>query len=1581
MTDAELDGQGSVIPLGVMTGQEVVPDGDTISLLHLNRESAFGETDSFAYDFSGHGNSATITGAEYRSDGGYPNHGMYLHFDDQYEYAVLSDLNSSVDRSKGLTLSARVRFPTFSDEFIDRAYIWDFRGTGSSRRLKLNSTTGLLRLCLNSGHCRNYSGMTEGNWHHVVVTIDGYDWSVYVDGDYKGQTSDGVSLYDFGDSFDLSWGGANSGGKTLADLDELAVWNTVLTPQQIQDLSDGRVVTGEFESAVIETANPAYYVNASWQQDGFEVVTQVSGDLGTTWCDIGNGHQVHYFSCGLPSAQLKYRVRFNGAASLDQMTLSWSEQPAACPDQDEDGFDDWDGVYPHCVDDGLPRDCSDTNPHRFPTNPNLFCNCVDDDGYPRPDLESYYAGVCGDGLDNDCDGLVDGLDPDCYEDPSSWEPLDLKFTGIELLVKGSKFNDYAIERLWHDRKSDDDIVLYLKSESTQLDFAHNEDNLAGGGLRADSVYLMNRNWEDGQRGGVTLQVRLKPSVVEAKNFEPRFEISVVRDPDTDQCVQVGSKWEVDFGTNPYFSILIDDLDTPGIEEELTGLTLDNVENVASSFVDIFYLGGSARAPIDIPRTVPRLAQEGPDGAPGWCDLPAQRVQVIDPGDIYYRINSEIRDPDRYDYVSNVTDGGGGGEPVRVTDRMLQMLQDPELGYFRHQGPFSLERNGLVDQYGDHWLTLAFWDNDWATNWNVADRRDDGGSDAKIVQVVVNPETPAISFDAEPGAEFYTTPPKTYFTAHIHEQITYLTAGVRVYLFNVTNSDPIYYRVNQGSWAQYQGSMMSETLFGSAGTVYDLQFRIGTQGVVKTRKVHYEPAQPAQSEEHPKLVFDGVQELQEERLAVHGGNPEKTDHHDALLRDLDSVAFDFRMGLRNLGYSDNKSYFYVLKTIGGEAYKYALGGILEENEDYLEIAKNALLFMYTMDPVGCENSKGRSGGPSQERCMYSDGRVNPSVSRAYDLIHLFTQEGGYSKGMTPIEHIKIRDNLANEASILLKYPHTHPEDFWSSERFSHNGVRNFELETTYTGIAMAMPSYDSHYYGTSGADKTTLPTHYHAPFPDALVSWSQLNFTGFVQHPTNPDLFRDSFLYGLFESDGSYVGTTREGYVNIMYLDVYPFMEMRENFDGVHYSRLEENIRQEILSSRTPYSGEKLRDTYGSNLGRDDYGGVTRFAGTASTNITYILNQNFQYAPLYLWAYREAQRLYGEQTEGRTFGNTDYLIDPDLEPEAPTVTSRAGNNYISFSQDLTDPEGPFMRMKVLASQVPHESGSALKYYAGNFKIFAHGEPLVFDHTDGYGSIPWDELQRSHRQNIIMIDEADPAGYQQVRGSIQGAYFSPEFDYGRMETDLSITHSASPFKEKDVNQVRHMFFPDKKFFVLADLLQSGTGSHDYDFVLHGSKGANEAANAFEKDLAEDYAVWRRSSGVKLYTQFVSDVELNAEDLELFDYGYGNYEPYIKARQTGTDVEYLVLLFPLAAADGLPWVARTNTLQFDAAEFTVDGEDFLVLLNRSGAPVNFAGLSTDAEIALIKLAAGGSVEYCAMIGGSSLSYSGSGYTCQME
>ncbi|MBN2584963.1 MAG: heparinase II/III family protein [Planctomycetes bacterium] len=929
---------------------------------------------------------------------------------------------------------------------------------------------------------------------------------------------------------------------------------------------------------------------------------------------------------------------------------------------------------------------------------------------------------------------------------------------------------------------------------------------------------------------------------------------------------------------------------------------------------------------------------------------------MDPGTIVYKIDGDgLRG-----YSGNIYQAAPAyGNPINPPLSEIQ---------FQYSAPFTLAAfkgrlgqgddfyRGMTDACGDEWHVLTFWDVDPE---NTHHERDDQTNDGKIVLVVLDPQTPCIAFEAPEGEQFYTTPPKLYYVPHVHGQKTYLTSGVRITLANITNSKPIHYQVNDGAAQAYSGPLTASDLFSQADTVYTFTYWLGDDGAKKTREIHYRPSQPATGEEHPKMLFKSPAALAEAQAIVAAGGPAAS----ALLAPPGYIAMpnppvDFRTGLRYLRASlYSGGYYYQTKSLAATIKEYARLGVLQKDAALMRRAADGLLFLYTIDPMGGESSDGRNGGPCQERCMYSDGRITIDAALAYDLLAAqFTPENGYANGLTPIEHIKIRDNIAGEAVMMVQFPTSNPTPFWQTARDS-GSPRDVQLEMFIASLAMAVPTYDSVYYGTSGADGATEATHLWTPWPDATLTWIAVNDNGYVKHPTDPARFRYSALWDLLDEDGNHVGQARDGYLTMMHQDVIPFLVYRANFDGFHYERFEKYLMMR-LRQRYPQNSAVMPQAFFE-------GGYN----APDTFLAALVRPEFDDAPYYRWSLQHPNALSG------------YTVaDSSVAAAAIPDNSHVARSYAVFSSDLGDSDAVMMRMRVFPSGYWCESGTFQTYLAGAFNLSAYGERMVIEKA-GYHRVASYNLGIStQRKSVVMLDGQNEPSQEMPRGSFTRALLTPALDYAEMRLDLDGSPGTSAFKQLQVNQTRRVLFADKKLFIIADALASGTGSHQYDWLLQGCTGGGTYAS----DATARTATWTKPGGQRLLAKMVTPAEFNTDPLYETDYidvntSDGRAEPYLRARTTGAAAHYLAILCPLDVGAAEPTITEiTSVAGASIAKISggpISGQ-LVVALRTGAAPLvhNAEFLAdSDALITVYKLDAGGEPEYLAVVDGTSASLHG--------
>jgi hypothetical protein len=858
--------------------------------------------------------------------------------------------------------------------------------------------------------------------------------------------------------------------------------------------------------------------------------------------------------------------------------------------------------------------------------------------------------------------------------------------------------------------------------------------------------------------------------------------------------------------------------------------------------------------------------------------------------------------------------------------------------------------GVVDDAGDEWHVLAFWDVDPE---NSQGERDDQTNDGKLVTVVLDPETPAIAFEAPEGEQFYTTSPKLYYVPHIHRQTTYLTGGVEVRLSNITNDQPIRYQVDDGQTRTYAAPIAAAELFDTTDTTYTLRYWLGDGGPARERQVHYEPAQPATDETHPRMLYASPEALADDQTIVAAGG----DAAEAILDPggyigMPDPPVDFRTGLRYLRPNlFDGGYYYQTKRLSTVIREYARLGVLQQDEDLMRRAVDGLLFLYTIDPLGCESPDGRNGGPCQERCMYSDGRVTINAAVAYDLLaSQFTQEQGFAQGMSPIEHLKIRDNLAGEAAMMLQFPTSNPVPFWREAR-SSGSPRNVQLEMFIASLAMAMPSYDSPTFGTSGADGVTQAEHLYAPFEDAALAWITINDTGYVEHPADTGRFRYSALHNLVAEDGGYVGSARDGYLDMMHRDAISFLRYRANFDGHHYERFESYLRMRILQ-RYPFNGSLMPQGFfeGGYNGHDTF-------------LASLVRSDFPDAGLYRWALDHPLAM--EDAEP---------ADPAIAAVPPARSSHVSQSFAVLSSDLADPDAVTMRLRVYPPGYACESGTFQTYLAGAFNLAGYGERLAIE-KGGYHRIEDYHYGTSAiRKSVVLVDGASDPSFLQVRGRFVSSLLGGVLDYAELETDRASSPDSSSYVSAGVDLTRRVMFVDRSYFVMLDTLSADGGSPSYDWLLHGATGGG----TFAQDEASSTARWIKPGGEQLLLRMLTDATWSTESLVEtdfidFDDDQGLDEPYVKLTTQGSESQYLAVLYPLDTGMSEPAIetlavsgAAVGRISGGASSGTV-----VVAVPTTTVPLSHEGeylCDTDARLCLYKLDAGGAPEYLLMVDGTS-------------
>lgn len=433
--------------------------------------------------------------------------------------------------------------------------------------------------------------------------------------------------------------------------------------------------------------------------------------------------------------------------------------------------------------------------------------------------------------------------------------------------------------------------------------------------------------------------------------------------------------------------------------------------------------------------------------------------------------------------------------------------------------------GLLDPSGNEWhiLTVGTDQSPLMETGEIVDRPSNmrtTGKDGKIHYFVVNPKTPAIWFEkTKPEAEWYTTPAKAYFIPKVHAQTSYVTDGISIHLADVLSARKVHYRLNGGPSVAYKDPIPASAL--NAGP-NRLEF-FSDKEAVAARNIVRNPGYPSDNDKYAggvpgNLLWENDAQLADLRTRLKSDPaPAGDEKFNNLLRARYKIYLDDRSE-----YGNGQGWFDSISGKGlrfdssrsTRAFANALVSVVEglnEKETFANYAKKMLLENeLSIDPVGYELDMNFMCVPShRERTHlgYYTARPCIAMAHAYQLLKHTYRRPAFPNGLTAIEDLKVRDQLASYVLLSL-------HDRQGQLYHPGMGISMVSRQVASLVCAMAMPSYDTPYYGTSGFDGTPAQAA-GLPFPDQKATWKELFYLDSVPSMPYPN---QVFKMGVHNND-------------------------------------------------------------------------------------------------------------------------------------------------------------------------------------------------------------------------------------------------------------------------------------------------------------------------------------------------------------------------------------------------------------------------------------------------------------------------------
>jgi len=207
----------------------------------------------------------------------------------------------------------------------------------------------------------------------------------------------------------------------------------------------------------------------------------------------------------------------------------------------------------------------------------------------------------------------------------------------------------------------------------------------------------------------------------------------------------------------------------------------------------------------------------------------------------------------------------------------------------------------------------------------------------------------------------------------------------------------------------------------------------------------------------------------------------------------------------------------------------------------------------------------------------------------------------------------------------------------------------------------------------------------------------------------------------------------------------------------------------------------------------------------------------------------------------------------------------------------------------------------------FILHAYGKLLILD--SGYGG--WsnrDYTRFAENHNLILVDDEGPEPASQgglfnfwyangENAYLRRFFTTPALDYACAETRYSTT--GTDFS-------RHIVFPGHRYFFMYDRVEN-PDRKTYTLLLHGNGGGTSGGTFTPEDSG---AVWSQdTASVRSFSVGSSDLTFETADMHHAVYTRSPMLTHtvLKVIQSGTDEEYLTLLFPWRTENNPPVISE--------------------------------------------------------------------------